>query len=135
MSTQPNISEKLTITAFLSEDAGPDVIWEPHPAFVYLETICVVWFTIEYVLRFAVAPNRCQFIFGLLNIVDLIAILPFYLEIFLGMFGFDVASLSDIKGRLRVQCLQADFIGPRARDSVRKSSSGCKHVVSLWALA
>lgn len=82
------------------EDAGPDVIWEPHPSFVYLETVCVVWFTIEYVLRITVAPNRCKFIFELLNIVDLIAILPFYLEIFLGMFGFDVASLSDIKGRL-----------------------------------
>ncbi|KAH7673087.1 KVS-1 protein, partial [Aphelenchoides avenae] len=80
------------------EEAGPDVIWEPHPSFVYLETVCVVWFTIEYVLRFTVAPIRCRFIFELLNIVDLIAILPFYLEIFLGMFGFDVASLSDIKG-------------------------------------
>lgn len=39
-----------------------------------------------------------MFIFQLVNIVDLIAILPFYLEMFLALFGFDVTKLSDIKG-------------------------------------
>jgi hypothetical protein len=39
---------------------------------------------------------------GLLNIVDLIAIFPFYLELFMNLCGFDVDSLSDIKGKLKV---------------------------------
>lgn len=33
-----------------------------------------------------------------MNVVDMIAIVPFYLEMGLAMFGVDVASLSDIKG-------------------------------------
>lgn len=52
----------------------------------------------EYFLRLSVAPNRINFIFQIVNIVDLIAILPFYLEMFLALCGFDVTSLSDIKG-------------------------------------
>lgn len=37
-----------------------------------------------------------------MNIVDMIAIIPFYLELGLALFGIDVASLSDIKGALLV---------------------------------
>lgn len=33
-----------------------------------------------------------------MNIVDLIAIVPFYLEMFLMVCGFDVDNLSNIKG-------------------------------------
>ncbi|ETN83674.1 K+ channel tetramerization domain protein [Necator americanus] len=45
---------------------------------------------------------RLQFLIGIMNIVDLIAIVPFYLELGLAMFGIDIASLSDIKGALLV---------------------------------
>ncbi|VDM76715.1 unnamed protein product [Strongylus vulgaris] len=80
----------------------PNVIWEPHPAFGYIETTCIIWFTFEFILRLAVTPSRLQFIVGIMNIVDMIAIIPFYLELTLAMFGVDVASLSDIKGALLV---------------------------------
>lgn len=52
----------------------------------------------EYFLRLSVSSNQISFIFQLVNMVDLIAILPFYLEMFLALCGFDVTSLSDIKG-------------------------------------
>ncbi|CAJ0583483.1 unnamed protein product, partial [Mesorhabditis spiculigera] len=80
----------------------PDVIWEPNPAFGYVEPVCILWFTFEYLLRIIVTPNRLQFFCGIMNIVDLIAILPFYLEMGLSIFGIDIASLSDIKGALLV---------------------------------
>ncbi|EYC03533.1 hypothetical protein Y032_0093g2642 [Ancylostoma ceylanicum] len=47
-------------------------------------------------------PPKLQFLVGIMNIVDLVAIIPFYLELGLTMFGIDVASLSDIKGALLV---------------------------------
>jgi hypothetical protein len=50
------------------------------------------------VLRLTVTANRLLFMRGILNIVDLIAIVPFYLELFLSICGFGVDSLSDIKG-------------------------------------
>ncbi|KAI6217203.1 hypothetical protein M3Y95_01234300 [Aphelenchoides besseyi] len=78
------------------------VTWEPHYAFAYLETVCIAWFTLEYALRWCTNPNRLVFMSGVLNIVDLTAILPYYLELFLSLGGFDVDSLSDIKGAFLV---------------------------------
>ncbi|KAK5981630.1 Voltage-gated potassium channel [Trichostrongylus colubriformis] len=86
----------------LSAVNDPNVIWEPHPVFGYIETTCIIWFTFEFILRLAVTPSRLQFLVGIMNIVDMIAIIPFYLELGLAMFGVDVASLSDIKGALLV---------------------------------
>ena len=36
------------------------------------------WFTIEYLVRLVTAPNKCQFLTSLLNLIDLAAIAPFY---------------------------------------------------------
>jgi hypothetical protein len=54
------------------------------------------------VLRLAVTPNRIPFMRGILNVVDLISIVPFYLELVLSICGFDVDSLSDIKGMIDI---------------------------------
>ncbi|GMT35105.1 hypothetical protein PFISCL1PPCAC_26402, partial [Pristionchus fissidentatus] len=57
---------------------------------------------VRYILRICVAPSRIHFLCGIMNIVDLIAIVPFYLEMGLALIGIDIASLSDIKGALLV---------------------------------
>ena len=47
-----------------------------------IETLCIVWFTLEYVLRLAVSPNKWLFINNGLNVVDVLAILPFYITLY-----------------------------------------------------
>ena len=47
-----------------------------------VESFCVAWFTLELLLRFMSAPSKCKFIKSLMNVIDLISILPFYLTLF-----------------------------------------------------
>ena len=53
-----------------------------------IEVFCVVVFTIEYLARIYVAENKPKFIFSFFGLIDLFAILPFYLS-----FGLDLRSL------------------------------------------
>ncbi|XP_030638639.1 potassium voltage-gated channel subfamily V member 1 [Chanos chanos] len=46
-----------------------------------LEYICIVWFTGELVLRFMCVKDKCKFSKSVVNIIDLLAILPFYVTL------------------------------------------------------
>ncbi|WP_411896023.1 ion transporter [Winogradskyella sp. A2] len=53
-----------------------------------IEIFCVTIFTIEYIARIYVADKKFRFIFSFFGLIDLFAILPFYLS-----FGVDLRSL------------------------------------------
>ncbi|KAI6237151.1 Potassium voltage-gated channel subfamily B member 2 [Aphelenchoides besseyi] len=68
-----------------------------HPAFVFTERICIAFFTVEYCLRMFAAPRKIRFALRALNLVDLLAILPFYLELLLTLCGVDDRMLRDLR--------------------------------------
>ena len=45
-----------------------------------LESICVAWFTLEFILRLVSCPNKLKFMLDILNLIDLAAIVPYYLD-------------------------------------------------------
>ena len=51
--------------------------------FFWLNAICSGWFTVEYIIRFAVSKNKLKFLKAFLNILDLLSILPFYFSLIL----------------------------------------------------
>ncbi|WP_142783932.1 ion transporter [Changchengzhania lutea] len=57
-----------------------------------IELFCVIIFTLEYVARIYVADSKPRFIFSFFGLIDLVAILPFYLS-----FGVDLRSLRALR--------------------------------------
>ncbi|MGH0159254.1 UNVERIFIED_CONTAM: hypothetical protein FKN15_045753 [Acipenser sinensis] len=49
-----------------------------------VETVCVGWFSLEFLLRFIQARSKMDFIQGPLNIIDGMAILPYYISLVVG---------------------------------------------------
>ncbi|VDN06566.1 unnamed protein product [Thelazia callipaeda] len=68
-----------------------------HPGFVFTERICIAFFTVEYCLRLFAAPRKFRFALKPLNLVDLMAIIPFYLELLLTFCGVDDKKLRDLR--------------------------------------
>ncbi|KAI2648793.1 Potassium voltage-gated channel subfamily C member 1 [Labeo rohita] len=66
----------------------------------YVEGVCVIWFTIEVFTRIVFCPNKVEFFKNALNIIDFVAILPFYLEVSLS--GLSSKAAKDVLGFLRV---------------------------------
>eukprot|EP00755_Sulcionema_specki_P030052 Sspe_Gene.93493::Locus_66119_Transcript_2_2_Confidence_0.667_Length_1684::g.93493::m.93493 len=52
-------------------------------AFFIVESICIAWFTIELVIRFATCRDRCSFFKSKFNWIDLLSVIPYYINIFL----------------------------------------------------
>uniref|UniRef100_A0A8D2JFZ6 Potassium voltage-gated channel modifier subfamily G member 2 n=1 Tax=Varanus komodoensis TaxID=61221 RepID=A0A8D2JFZ6_VARKO len=77
ISTMPDLREE--------EERG-ECSQKCHDIFV-LETVCVAWFSFEFLLRSIQAESKCAFLKTPLNIIDILAILPFYISLIV-----DVAS-------------------------------------------
>ena len=64
-----------------SIETFPDLSEETYRILHLIELICVVLFSIEYLLRIIVARRPFSYIFSFYGIIDLLAVLPFYLNL------------------------------------------------------
>lgn len=60
-------------------------------AFFCLDTACVMIFTAEYLLRLYAAPDRWKFMHSVMSIIDVVAILPYYI-------GLVITDNDDVSG-------------------------------------
>ena len=76
----------LSIASFTVETI-PDL--EPQTVYFLerFELVCIVIFSLEYLIRLYIAKSKMRFVFSFYCIIDLLAILPFYLAL-----GFDLRS-------------------------------------------
>lgn len=71
-----------------SIDTLPDLSLEVKYLLHIVEVITVGIFTVEYVLRLVISERKLKFIFSFYGVVDLLAILPFYIAS-----GFDLRAI------------------------------------------
>ncbi|MGH0118896.1 UNVERIFIED_CONTAM: hypothetical protein FKN15_055450 [Acipenser sinensis] len=46
-----------------------------------IEAVCIGWFTAECIVRFIVSKDKCKFMQRPLNIIDMLAITPYYISV------------------------------------------------------
>ncbi|XP_070196498.1 voltage-gated potassium channel KCNC2-like [Littorina saxatilis] len=46
-----------------------------------LDLICTVFFTLELIMRFAFSPSKLKFVLSLMNVIDLLALVPLYVTV------------------------------------------------------
>ncbi|XP_013773947.2 potassium voltage-gated channel protein Shaker isoform X1 [Limulus polyphemus] len=49
--------------------------------FFLIETCCIVWFTFELLVRFLACPNKLDFFKDVMNSIDLVAIIPYFITL------------------------------------------------------
>ena len=81
----------LSIVSF-SIETLPSLSSEARKILRYTEVVCITCFTIEYLLRLWVSDRRLAFATSFFGIIDLLAILPFYLSL-----GIDLRSVRALR--------------------------------------
>ncbi|XP_013382119.1 potassium voltage-gated channel protein Shal isoform X1 [Lingula anatina] len=59
--------------------------------FFVVDTACVMIFSVEYLLRLYAAPDRCKYMRSIMSVIDVVAILPYYIGLFLTEENDDVS--------------------------------------------
>ncbi|XP_029912430.1 potassium voltage-gated channel subfamily A member 10 [Myripristis murdjan] len=59
-------------------NAKPTTFSDP---FFIIETACIVWFFFELCVRFLVCPSKREFFHNLMNIIDIVSIIPYFVTV------------------------------------------------------
>ena len=115
------------------------LVYETEPAlskdarkFLWIsEIVITTLFTLEYILRFYLAERKRDYSFSFFGIIDFVAILPLYLDLFLGS---EIAVLRSFRALrlLRIFRLLKLFRYNRALDRLLKALSESKEEFTLF---
>ncbi|XP_046890930.1 shaker-related potassium channel tsha2-like [Hypomesus transpacificus] len=62
--------------------------------FFVVETLCIVWFSFEFLMRFLSCPSKAAFFKNLMNSIDVVAIAPYFITL-----GLDLAETKQGNGQ------------------------------------
>uniref|UniRef100_A0A3P8W1M1 Potassium voltage-gated channel subfamily A member 4 n=1 Tax=Cynoglossus semilaevis TaxID=244447 RepID=A0A3P8W1M1_CYNSE len=60
----------------------PDHGFTPfNDPFFIVETVCIIWFSFEIIVRFFASPSKTQFFKNIMNSIDIVSILPYFITL------------------------------------------------------
>lgn len=118
----------LSLVTF-SIDTLPDLSARSQRILDQIETATVLIFTLEYLLRIYVATNKPRFIFSFFGLVDLAAILPFYIAA-----GLDLRSIRAVRLLRLVRILKLARYGDATRRFHRAYLIAREEIVLFFAV-
>ena len=95
LNTIPGIQDHISVEDPVTGNITTKAVDNHHLSVV--EGVCIGWFTMEYVLRLWASPNKCQFIKGAMNLIDLLAILPYYVSLGLSESNTSTAKFHSVR--------------------------------------
>uniref|UniRef100_A0A8B9EWG2 BTB domain-containing protein n=1 Tax=Amazona collaria TaxID=241587 RepID=A0A8B9EWG2_9PSIT len=72
-----------TLPEFRQEPKGPQPGAGPFftDPFFLIETLCIIWFSFELLVRFFACPSKPEFSRNIMNIIDIVAIIPYFITL------------------------------------------------------
>lgn len=91
-----------------------------NPDLAVVEAVCIAWFTFEYITRLISAPSKISFLKNIMNTIDLLAILPYFITLLFEAFDNQVDErLIDIRRFVQIlRILRIIRIFKMARHSI-----------------
>ncbi|KAG5846165.1 potassium voltage-gated channel subfamily A member 1-like [Anguilla rostrata] len=56
----------------------PNILTDP---FFIVETLCIIWFSFELIVRFFACPSKAAFFKNVMNTIDVVAIIPYFITL------------------------------------------------------
>ncbi|XP_069479628.1 potassium voltage-gated channel subfamily A member 4 [Ambystoma mexicanum] len=67
-----------TLNQTLGAEGARSTFTDP---FFIVETVCIVWFSFEFVVRFCACPSKADFFRNIMNTIDIVSILPYFITL------------------------------------------------------
>lgn len=84
----------INITPYNTTQVTEVEVPSANEPFFIIETVCIVWFSFELIMRFATCPSKWLFFRNMMNFIDLIAIIPYFVTLGTLLAGNDTGNAS-----------------------------------------
>ncbi|GAB1599740.1 voltage-gated channel Shaw-like [Argonauta hians] len=84
LETLPQVRGPTNITRQCNGETKESLqVMQSHDALNVIDVICTIFFTLELIARFIFAPHKFKFVRSIMNVIDLLALVPLYVQVIL----------------------------------------------------